>query len=136
MVSRVFPAEMEYWDEILNFLDVYLEPMDGSEQMKDQVRISVEEIFTNIASYAYGEERGNVEIGCCAETEDTNVFRVSLKDWGYAYNPFERPDPSFDIPFEERRIGGLGIYMVKTFMDHVEYRYEDGCNIITIGKKL
>ena len=77
-----------------------------------------------------------VEISCGLSDETEREFWISFKDWGTPYNPLERPDPDFNIPFEDRRIGGLGIYMVKKFMDRVEYRNEDGCNFFVIGKRI
>lgn len=133
MKTRVFPAEIERWDEVLEFLDDCLETASDSETEKNKILIASEEIFTNIASYAYESESGDVEITCSVELQEVII---SMKDWGIPYDLLEHPDPSFDIPFENRRIGGLGIYMVKKFMDRVEYRYENGCNIVTIGKKL
>ena len=136
MKNRVFPADMEYWEDVVGFLELCLEPVNVPEMFKDEVMMALEETFTNIASYAYEAETGNVEITCGMSGEDTDEFMISLKDWGTPYNPLKRPDPDFSIPFEEREIGGLGIYMVKKYMDRVEYRYEDDCNILTIGKKL
>ena len=133
MKNRVFPSDMEYWEDVVGFLENCLEPYGVSEMIQDEILMALEEVFTNIASYAYEDETGNVEITCGVDGDE---FVVSLKDWGTPYNPLKRPDPDFSIPFEERQIGGLGIYMVKKYMDRVEYQYEDGCNIFTIGKKL
>ena len=138
------PADLQYLEEILNMIEAYLEPLECSAKSMYQIQVSVEELFTNIASYAYDSENGEVEVQCCTtyemkESEESDVSMmvlISIKDWGKPYNPLEHPDPDFEIPFEERRIGGLGVYMVKQFMDYVDYRNEDGCNIFTIGKRL
>ena len=61
---------------------------------------------------------------------------VRLTDWGAPFDPFQRKDPDFQIPFDERPVGGLGIYMVKQFMDNVKYVRLDGCNRITVEKNL
>lgn len=138
MKIQNFPAQIEHWESVLEFLESNLEGSAMSAKMQFEIIVSAEEIFTNIASYAYGthtDKGETVEISC-GTTQDAAEFQIRFRDWGIAYNPLERPDPDFNIPFEERRVGGLGIYMVKNFMDHVEYRYEDGCNIFTIGKKL
>lgn len=134
---------MQYLEDVLNMLETYLEPFNCTAKSMYQILVSVEEVFTNIASYAYDSGDGMIEIQCRHEigSSDDNTaaqvtFWITIKDWGRSYNPLEHPDPDFEIPFEERRIGGLGVYMVKQFMDYVEYQSADGCNILTIGKKL
>lgn len=132
--KRTFPAKIEHWDAVAEFLEQQLEDGSWSAKATYEILVSAEEIFTNITSYAYENEDGAVEV-IFENFEEEHEIRISFKDQGIPYNPLERPDPSFDIPFEERRIGGLGIYMVKKFMDYVEYRHEDGSNIFMIGKK-
>lgn len=138
MRIQIFPAQMEQWETVLEFLESNLEGSAMSANMQFEILVSAEEIFTNIASYAYKlhtDKNEVVEISC-GTTQDAAEFQIRFRDWGIAYNPLEHPDPDFGIPFEERRVGGLGIYMVKKYMDRVEYRHENGCNIFTIGKKL
>ena len=134
MERRTFPAQIEHWDAVAEFLEEKLEAGSWSAKAMYEILVSAEEIFTNITSYAYETEDGTVEV-ICEVCEEEQEIRISFKDQGIPYNPLECQSPSFDIPFEDRRIGGLGIYMVKKFMDHVEYRHEDGSNIFIIGKK-
>ena len=134
--TRVLPAKLEQWDTVYELCETFLERLGCSEIVKNDILVSAEEIFTNIASYAYETEDGMVEVSCGVNADEGDEFWISFKDWGTPYNPLERPDPDFNIPFEERRIGGLGIYMVKKLMDRVEYQHDGGCNIFTIGKKL
>lgn len=136
METRRIPAKIEQWDTVREILETHLEPAKCSEKVKYDIFVSAEEIFTNIASYAYETDGGIVELSCGIREEEEREFLICFKDWGIPYDPFERPNPDFNIPFEERGIGGLGIYMVKQFMDRMEYRNEDGCNIVTIGKRL
>lgn len=130
------PAKIEQWETVYEMLENTFELLEISEKIKYEISVSAEEIFTNIASYAYDPEEGMVEISWGCKDEMKKEFQISFKDWGTPYNPLECQDPDFNVPFEERRIGGLGIYMVKKFMDRVEYRNENGCNIVTIGKNL
>lgn len=87
--------------------------------------ICLEEIFVNIASYAYTDGVGDVTI-----IEDISKDKIShtFIDSGIKYNPLERPDPDITLSAEERRIGGLGVYMVKKMMSEVDYKYIDGKN--------
>lgn len=141
MKTRVVAAKIENLDNVMVMVDEVLQAAACTERGKTYVCVSVEEIFTNIVSYAYSsgnvKQEKKVEISCgLLETAGETRLHICFRDWGKAYNPLERPSPDFGIPFEERPIGGLGIYMVKNFMDHVEYRHEDGCNILTIEKIL
>jgi len=131
--SITVPAKMEYLDDIMNLVERILEQTQIAEQEKTRVLISAEEIFTNIASYAYGERAGNVQMTCEVNVEK---IKICFRDQGIEYNPLERPDPNFNIPFEDRPIGGLGVYMVKKYMDHVSYRRDDDSNVLTIEKRL
>lgn len=136
-------AQMEYMETVLQMVEDVLTTF-GTDDVDDRTKLhiltSVEEIFTNISSYAYGPDGGEVEVICgvdsgTSEQKESRLW-IRFKDWGVPYNPLKVPEPDFRILFEERRIGGLGIYMVKKMMDEMEYRYEDSCNILTIGKWL
>lgn len=138
MKSKTVAAQMENMTEIMELVDQFLEASTCAETIRDQIRIAVEEIFTNIVSYAYPDpEGGMVEVSCgLTEESGGTILRICFRDWGMPYDPLKRPDPDFHIPFDERRIGGLGIYMVKKFMDQTEYQFEDGCNQLFLTKKL
>ena len=96
--------------------------------------IAVEEIFVNIASYAYENEPGKVTIRL-RETEDPKGITVTFVDEGAPFDPVTRPDPDVTLSAKERSIGGLGIYLVKKSMDDVRYRYEGNLNILTLTKR-
>lgn len=135
MKTMKVPAKIEKLDDVLDMIDAFLQTSGCDEKTQYYVIVSVEELFTNIASYAYDTDDGQVEISCeVTETAGEARLRICMKDWGKAYNPLKRPDPDFNVPFDERPIGGLGVYMVRSFMDLAEYQYQDGCNILTIEK--
>lgn len=137
MKIMTVPASMEYLDKIMEMVENVFGQTDSPEQDKFHVLMSVEEIFTNIASYAYEEKVGDVRISCGLDDgQDKNKISVTFCDWGIPYDPLKKPDPDFDIPLEERAIGGLGIFMVKKYMDHIEYSRVEDCNILTIEKNL
>ena len=101
------------------------------EKSAAQIDVAVEEIFTNIAKYAYGEGTGDVMIRV-REEESSAV--IEFRDRGAAFDPLAKPDPDVTLSSEDREIGGLGIFMVKKSMDDVNYRREDGENILTLRK--
>ncbi len=98
-----------------------------------QILMAAEEIYANIAHYAYGGESGDAVVQM-EIMQDTKNCRITFRDHGIAYNPLEKEDPDVTLSAEERPIGGLGIYLVKQAMDRVEYEYKDGYNILTIEK--
>ena len=100
-----------------------------------QIDIAVEEIFINIASYAYIPKKGRATIRV-EVTEDPASVTISFADKGIPYNPLAKEDPDISLPVSERRIGGLGVFMTKKIMDSVSYEHRDGKNILTMKKNL
>lgn len=135
MFERTVPASLDYMDGLIEEVDGYLKAGHCPPEIMTKLEISLEEIFTNIASYAYEKKTGELFLSCCLE-QGTGEFMMQFKDWGLPFNPLAKPDPDLSVSLEERPIGGLGIYMVKKFADEVEYEYRDGCNIFTIKKKI
>lgn len=97
------------------------------------IHLVVEEIVVNIVDYAYPEGNGYLEV--CINN-DSKELTIEFRDHGIPFNPLEQSMPDLDIPLEERSIGGLGIFLTKEMMDNVEYRYEQGENILIIKKNM
>ena len=127
-------AKVENLPEVLSFIDSELEANDCPMKAQMQIDVAVEELFVNIASYAYTPNIGEAVIGI-EIIDGTNVC-IIFKDSGIPFDPTSKVDPDVSLSAEERQIGGLGIFMVKKSMDEFKYRYEDGQNILTIEKKL
>lgn len=134
MTQRTFDAVTKNLDQVLAFLDSQLESWGCPLRVQLQLDVAVEELFVNIASYAYGEKTGTAEIAM--DLLPGQIIEITFRDSGIPYNPLEKPDPDVTKPAEEREIGGLGIYIVKKSMDEVLYRHEEGQNILTIRKAL
>ena len=128
-------AKVDNLNEVLAFVDEKLEANDCPMKVQMQIDVAVEEIFVNIASYAYNPEIGPATISC-EVSEDPLEVTISFMDSGVPYDPLAKEDPDVTLSAEERQIGGLGIYLVKKCMDHVSYEYKDGQNIFTIKKSL
>ena len=117
------------------FIDEELETADCPMLTQIAIDVAVEELFVNIASYAYGPKTGTATIQVMNDP-GTNSVSITLSDSGIPYDPLAREDPDVTLPAEKRGIGGLGIYMVKQSMDKVDYKHIDGRNFITITKNL
>lgn len=128
-------ARRENLDKVLAFMDAHLERRDCPMKVQLQLDIAVEELFINIASYAYGDQTGQAVIRL-QEVHDPEAIAVTFIDEGMPFDPLARPDPDVTLGAMDRSIGGLGIYMVKKSMDGMEYKYENNRNILTIRKNL
>ena len=121
-------AKTENLDAVLEFIMGELEAVPI--KLQTQIAIAVEEIFVNIANYAYRPEIGGATIRISAGNEIT----IEFEDKGKPYNPLKNIDPNITLNAEEREIGGLGIFMVKKIMDTIEYRHEENKNLLIIRK--
>ena len=135
MTEMKVRASVDNLNQVLAFVDTELEKLECPIRAQMQIDVAVEELFVNIANYAYTQGGGTATI--VVETEEhPRAVEITLIDTGVPYDPLQKPDPDVTLPAEERQIGGLGIYMVKKSMDGMEYEYRNGQNILTIRKLL
>lgn len=127
------PASIDQLENVQNFVTEHLERYDCSMKAMMQIEIAVEEIFVNIANYAYCPEAGEATVCCEVEKEPLKVV-IQFLDYGKPFNPLDKKDADITQEALLRREGGLGILMVKKSMDSVRYSHEDGKNILTISK--
>ena len=128
-------ATLENLDAVMAFVDQQLEEAGCSMKTQMQIDIAVEEVYVNIAHYAYNPEIGGVTIRVQIEEEPLAVI-LTFIDKGKPYDPLAKEDPDVTLAVEDRQIGGLGIFMVKKSMDNISYEYNEGRNILTLKKKL
>jgi sigma-B regulation protein RsbU (phosphoserine phosphatase) len=125
-------ASLENLNKALDFVNTELERRGCPQEIQGKIEIAVEEIFVNIANYAYGPAGGSAVI--YISVNDKIVIR--FEDTGKFYNPLEKPEPDLDKPLMERDIGGLGVFLVKKLMDNVEYSRIDDRNVLVITKTI
>lgn len=135
MESMTIAAKTEALDKVTDFVEEQLAPYDCPMRTLLQLRLAIEEIFVNIASYAYSPAEGEAEIRCEVLEEPLRVV-IRFLDGGMPFDPLAREDADTSEEALMSREGGLGILLVKNTMDDVKYSYEDGKNILTIMKKL
>ena len=122
-------------EAVTNFVNEQLEALDCPMKAQMQIDIAIDELFGNIAHYAYNPEIGKATVRV-EVIEDPLAVTITFIDNGVPYDPLAKADPDTTLSAEEREIGGLGIYMVKKSMDDITYEYKDGQNILTIKKKI
>ena len=127
-------ATVDNLHEVLAFVDERLEAAECSMKAQMQLDLCVEELFVNIAHYAYTPNKGMAEISM--EIDGDRMASVTFEDSGVPYDPLAKVDPDITLSADERPIGGLGIFMVKKNVDDIFYEHKDGKNILTIKKKI
>ena len=121
--------------KVMSFVDEQLEAVGCLMKTQAQIEVAVEELFVNIANYAYDKVNGMVTVQVSVYEAPLRV-EITFIDNGKQYDPLSKPDPDITLHATKRNIGGLGIFMVKKNMDYVCYEYKDGKNILLIKKNL
>ena len=135
MKELTVAATVENIETVTNFVNEQLEALDCPMKAQMQIDIAIDELFGNIAHYAYNPEIGKATVRV-EVVEDPLSVVITFIDNGVPYDPLAKDDPDITLSAEERGIGGLGIFMVKKTMDEIAYEYKDGHNILKIKKNL
>ena len=128
-------AKVENLTLATEFIEAFLEKVDHSMKAMMQINIAIDEIFTNIASYAYSFGIGKVKLKV-KMSDDPYAVVITFIDNGIPYDPLAKEDPDVTLSAEDRQIGGLGIFMAKKLMDEITYEHRDGKNILVMKKIL
>ena len=130
-------ATVENIPVVTAFVEEHLEQYNCPQKAQMQIDIAIDELFSNIAQYAYGKPpaEGKATVRVEVTKEPLSVI-ITFIDNGKPYDPLAKADPDITLATEEREIGGLGIFMVKKTMDEISYEYKNGQNILTIKKKI
>ena len=129
------PAVVEKLPELLAFIEQQLEEVGCPLKTQMEIAVAAEEVFVNIASYAYAPGTSAVTVRI-EISDDPAAATITFSDSGVPFDPLKKADPNVTLPAEEREIGGLGIFMTRKFMDNVTYTYKDGKNVLTLKKNL
>ena len=134
MTKKRFNPIKDKSSEIIEFL-MSSPDIPDDEVLQFKLRLSIEEAVENVVRYAYDGGIGWLEVGTSLD-QDSLVLTIELRDAGVPFNPLEKADPDVTLSADERKIGGLGIFLCKKMMDSIEYRYENGNNVLTMTKKV
>lgn len=135
MKELTIEATPENVEKVIEFIDGMLEEYGCGVKEQMAIDVAVDELFSNIAHYAYNPETGYATVRVDVKNDPLAV-EITFVDNGVPYDPLAKADPDTTLSLEERQIGGLGIFIVKKTMDAVNYEYKDGKNILTIKKKI
>ena len=135
MAELTLLAVVENLGQVQAFVDAELEKLNCPMKTQMQVDVAVEELFVNIARYAYAPKTGSATIRIQPD-EKAHAVTITFFDSGVPYDPLAKPDPDVTLSAEDRQIGGLGIFMVKKSMDDMQYEYREGHNVLKIIKKM
>ncbi len=129
------PAEISSLPQVMSFIEERLEDAGCPVRTQVQISVAVEELFVNIAHYAYKPGKGKASIRMTLDPE-TRVAEIEFRDQGRPFDPVAMPEPDVTLSAEKRRIGGLGIFMAKKNLDELVYTRADGENILTVRKQI
>ena len=135
MKELTVQATLENIPLVTAAMDEFLEALDCPLKAQMQLDVAVDELFGNIAQYAYPDGTGSVTVRFDHD-EAARMVSVTFVDSGVPFDPLKQGDPDLSLSIDDRKEGGLGIFMVKKTMDHMVYRHENGCNLLTIYKRI
>ena len=122
-------ATVENLEIVVGFIEGHADHFGLDPKKKFGLLIAIEEAFVNVCHYSYPESEGDIELACGAED---GRFVVEMADRGIPFDSLSRPDPNTTDDIMDREIGGLGVYFIRKMTDEVNYRYEDGRNILRV----
>ena len=135
MKELTIDAKVENVEVVIAFVIEELKLLNCSSKALKQIEIAIDELFSNIAYYAYENSKGKATVRVEISNDPLAVL-ITFIDNGIPYNPFKKKDPNISLAADERQAGGLGIYIVKKTMDEIVYKYEEGKNILSIKKHI
>ena len=129
------PAALPELERVLLFIGEMLSELQCSDKARMQIRIAVDEVFSNIVRHSDARKGDTVTVILQAEAE-TRTAEITFMDGSLRFDPLSAAEPDLTAPAGKRPVGGLGLFLVKKMMDDVSYEYRDGMNILTIRKKV
>ena len=135
MKEITLEATLENITRVTAWIDEALEALDCPLKAQMQIDVAIDELFGNIAHYAYSGKTGMVTVRFDHDAV-ANAVSITFIDQGVPFDPLSQDDPDTTLGADERKIGGLGIFLVKKTMDALNYQFRDGKNILSLKKKL
>ena len=134
MYTLRLPAKLESLETFRSFVLQTIKDWNITQEIVPKIELVLEEVLTNIINYAYPTGEGAVEVKCTLLNKDKFCFVI--QDWGNPFNPLTKNSPDLSTDLFERRIGGLGIFLVRKMVDELDYQHEEGKNILKLCMKI
>jgi anti-sigma regulatory factor (Ser/Thr protein kinase) len=131
--SITVPAKIENLNRCVELVSSCAKKLGFGKNTVNRIELATEEAIVNIFKYSYRDCDGDVEISCKSGQGD--VFIIEIKDSGVPFNLLDAPELHFtpDKDFANHRVGGLGIFLIRSTMDEIKYKRETGTNILTLS---
>lgn len=124
-------AVLDNLPRLTTFIEDKLTELGASEDFRGKMGLALDEAVTNVVLYAYPQKKGLIKLTLKKTGDD---IHVEIRDQGKPFDPTQAPPPDLAVPLEQRKIGGLGIHLMRKSVDRLNYRYENGTNIFTLSK--
>ena len=134
-ITMTLDAVPENFAAVQDWIREHLASIPCSVRTLLELDMIVEEVFINIANYAYGKQIGKAWVDLSMDDSGKHLI-MTFRDKGIPYDPLKKETPDLKSPAEKRAIGGLGIFLVHEYSDSLSYQYKDGENQLTISKKI
>lgn len=132
MKEIIVDAVIGNLNTVTEFVNESLKGHGVPERLQMKIDIAIDELFSNIVKYSYGDKGGKVTVRVEVDAEKASITFI---DEGIEYNPLNQPEPDLSLTADDEAVGGLGIFITKKIMDDIQYEYSDGKNILIIHKK-
>ena len=132
--EKSFKANNQELSHVQEFVQKVLQRYGCNDKTIMQINLVIEEVFVNIASYAYQNDDGTCKV--IVDYDGVKQVMITFEDNGIPFNPLEKENPDITLSAEKREVGGLGIFITKQIMDQVEYIYENQKNVLKMTKKI
>lgn len=124
------PAVIENLAQFIESVSDCARAQGFGQKRLSQIEVAMDEVLVNIVHYSYPDKNGDTEVVC--SIDDKNRFVIEIMDWGVPFNVLSLDEPDLTSDISERKVGGLGVFIIRKLMEDVKYRYEDNKNILML----
>lgn len=124
------PAEINSLRKFIELVSKCAEEQGFSPDRITEIGVATEEALVNVCNYAYQDGNGDVKVSCILD--DENRFVIEVEDAGIPFDVLSIGEPDLIDDIAERKVGGLGVFIIKELVEDVQYRREDNKNILKL----
>jgi anti-sigma regulatory factor (Ser/Thr protein kinase) len=124
------PAEISNLRKFIELVSSCAEKQGFSPERITEIEVATEEVLVNVCHYAYQDGNGDVKVSCILD--DTNRFVIEIEDAGIPFDVLSIGEPDLIDDIDERKVGGLGVFIIRELVEDVQYRREDNKNILKL----